>query len=134
MNMRVITFIGLITFIISCFLPCFSVRDSSFDYMGYTALFFGWAGVFINSELTVYYISWYANILFLISLFIKRKCIGIILLTGSLILGCLFHGCPYIVINEAGKHSDIVSLQIGYYIWILSFFILLIGSILRYKE
>ena len=80
MNMRVITFIGLITFIISCFLPCFSVRDSSFDYMGYTALFFGWAGVFINSELTVYYISWYANI--------------------------------------------------GYYIWILSFFILLIGRIL----
>ena len=46
--MRVITFIGLITFIISCFLPCFSVRDSSFDYMGYTALFFGWAGVFIR--------------------------------------------------------------------------------------
>ena len=82
MNMRVITFIGLITFIISCFLPCFSVRDSSFDYMGYTALFFGWAGVFINSELTVYYIS----------------------------------------------------LQIGYYIWILSFFILLIERILRYKE
>jgi len=102
--------------------------------MGYTALFLGWAGVFINSELTVYYISWYANILFLISLFTKRKCIGIILLTGSLILGCLFHGCPYIVINEAGKHSDIVSLQIGYYIWILSFFILLIGRILRYKE
>ena len=31
--MRVITFIGLITFIISCFLPCFSVRDSSFDYI-----------------------------------------------------------------------------------------------------
>ena len=73
MNMRIITFIGLITFIISCFLPCFSVRDSSFDYMGYTALFLGWAGVFINSELTVYYISWYANILFLISLFIKEK-------------------------------------------------------------
>ena len=55
--MRIITFIGLITFIISCFLPCFSVRDSSFDYMGYTALFLGWAGVFINSKLTVYYIS-----------------------------------------------------------------------------
>jgi len=102
--------------------------------MGYTALFLGWAGVFISSELTVYYISWYANILFLMSLFIKRKRIGIILLIGSLILGCLFHGCPYIVINEAGEHSDIVSLQIGYYIWILSFFILLIGRILRYKE
>ena len=124
------SYISLLIFIISCFLPCFSVRDSPSDYMGYTAFLFGWIGVFTNSELTIHYISWYANILFMLSFFIKNRLIRIILSLGSLILSCLFYGCPYIVINEAGKQSNITTLKIGYYMWVISFLFLLLGKII----
>lgn len=95
-------------------------------------LLFGWAGIlFHEGFLKVYFLAWYSNITYVFAIRSlmkdKYKCF----LTWSSItfgLSLLFEFCHEIIIDEAG-HTQMITMAAGYYLWVVSFFVLFIGGI-----
>lgn len=131
-NLFILTSIFL--YIITCFLPCFYVEEKDNVYNGFFVLLLGWIGVFIHDDIKFYYISWYANMFYLISLLLRKHNISILFAGLALIFSFFFIGCPYIIVDEAGHTSSIVKMDIGYVLWIISMLLLLIGVFLHYVQ
>ncbi|KRD11734.1 hypothetical protein ASE21_08530 [Flavobacterium sp. Root901] len=102
------------------------VSSLEYFFMGSTALLGG--GLLEQ-------IIWMANplCLFVIIYFIKNNKNAVLL---SLIASCLaisFSFWEEILGAESGSMAEIVSLELGYYLWVLSILILTIGNIIYYK-
>ena len=126
--------ISIFLYIITCFLPCFHVEGKNNIYDGYFVLLLGWIGVFIHDDIMFYYLAWYANIFYFTSLLLHKHNISILFAGLALIFSFFFIGCPYIIVDEAGHISSIVKMDIGYIIWIISIFLLLIGVCPRFMQ
>ena len=127
--------LSLLCYLMACvFTPFYYANMPAGDYLfgSLYCLFFGWAGIlFHEGFLKIYFFAWYSNITYVFAIRSlikdKYKCF----LTWSSItfgLGLLFAFCPEVIIDEAG-HTQMITMATGYYLWITSFFVLLIGGI-----
>jgi len=80
-------------------------------------------------------ISWYANPFIFISWFtFKKNNISLIFSSLAFIIGISFLFFEEIIINEGGFYGKITGYETGFYLWNLSFIIMVIGNILRLKN
>ncbi len=87
----------------------------------------GIIGVFLDENL----IAWFANPLFLVSLFlifIKKNKLSLTTSSACLILAIHFLFVKEIVTNEAGHTSIVIEYKLGYYLWSFSFILLLLHN------
>ena len=98
---------------------------------GLFCIIFGWAGfLFHEGFLKIYFLSWFANFTYAIAIrhlirnqqkpFIYWSCC-------TIVLSFIFAFCPKIIADEAG-HFKSITMASGYYLWVISFLILLIGG------
>ncbi|WP_296406084.1 hypothetical protein [Psychrobacter sp.] len=95
----------------------------------YVSLVFGIFGIFIGGNETL---TWYANpLLFLAWLFllIRKPKLSLILSIVSTLVALSFLTFDEIVINEAGHQAPITKYALGYWLWIGSHTIMVIGNV-----
>ena len=138
----VIAILSSIIFHISCWCPAFEVIISPQNNVinGFSCLFVGGLGLFL-CEICPWNIIWLANPIYIISIFLfvlldskKGQNIALILCLCSITMGLSFSLCPSILIGESGLPDDVGTLYIGYYLWVFSFVVLLIGILLHRKR
>ncbi len=80
--------------------------------------------------------TWFANPVILLSLFIFRrnKKTALILSIISTTLILLFLIFDKVVDNEAGHYSKVTELKLGYWLWLFSSLIILMGSLIIIKR
>tara|TARA_R110000822_G_scaffold210836_2_gene346502 strand:+ start:470 stop:910 length:441 start_codon:yes stop_codon:yes gene_type:complete len=102
-------------------------------FSGFLDLIFGWFGVFM---LYIPTFPWLANPLLLVSwiLFRKKPKASFILSIVAFILMLSFLLVDKIITNEAGTKSKVVSYELGYWLWLFSSFIMLIGNSIHWKK
>ena len=137
-----IAILSSIIFYISCWCPAFEVIISPQNNVinGFSCLFVGGLGLFL-CEICLWNIIWLANPIYIISILLfvlldskKGQNIALILCLCSITMGLSFSLCPSILIGESGLPDDVGTLYIGYYLWVLSFVVLLIGILLHRKR
>lgn len=89
----------------------------------------------INNDIGATF-TWLANPIILFSLIIIRhnKRIALFLSTISSILILLFLVFNNVIDNEAGHYSKVTELKLGYWLWLFSSLIILIGSLIITKR
>ena len=142
---RIVTaIVSSVIFFISCWCPAFeviiysSLQNDVVD--GAVCLVWGWLGL-LFCDICRWNIIWLANPIYIISMFLfvlldskTGQNIALILCLCSITMGLSFSLCSSILISESGSPSDVGTLYIGYYLWILSFVVLLIGMLLYRKR
>ncbi|PQJ69249.1 hypothetical protein [Polaribacter butkevichii] len=102
-------------------------------FSGLLNLIFGWIGVF-KFHLPAF--PWIANLILLISwkTFYKNTNISFILsiLTFLTMLSFLF--VDEIIVNDGSTKSKVIFYGFGYWMWLVSSFIMLIGNLIIYKK
>lgn len=116
---------------ISLFLPVFHTADGGiFD--GFSVMIIGWMAITF-ANLGVGSIGWYANPLLLIVwaglALSKFRVAGFVALIVSIgiALCSLLLAHKTVEVNEGGGTSEIVSIGIGFYVWLSSFVICIFG-------
>lgn len=126
---------SIIVFIISLFQPAFFIdREDSDAYSNSLFLLaLGWMS-FLGGRF-VPFIIWLANPIYIISIFLISKSFkfGIITSLWSIFLAIIFANLNSILTSESGSDSKITYLGLGYYLWISSFVILFISSVINLK-
>lgn len=120
--------IGL--FLVSLSQKTYCVDFECGDYgAGLHCLFMGALGVFFGGA----FLSWLANPLLFISWLSFKNKIKTSMISSLLALsiGLYFLSFDEIMVNEAGQYKTITDYKLGYWLWILSMVILLIGNIFR---
>lgn len=127
--------LSIIVFIISLFQPAFFIdRKDSDAYSDSLFLFaLGWMSFFGGGFIP--FIIWLANPIYLISIFLINKSLksGISMSLISILLALIFANLNSILTSESGSTSKITELGLGFYLWISSFVILFISSIINLK-
>ena len=128
--------LSIIVFIISLFQPAFFIdREDSDAYSNSLFLLaLGWMS-FLGGGF-VPFIIWLANPIYVISIFLINKSIkfGIITSLVSILLALIFSNLNSILTSESGSKSKITELGLGFYLWISSFVILFVSSIVSLKS
>ena len=128
--------LSIIVFIISLFQPAFFIdREDSDAYSNSLFLLaLGWMS-FLGGGF-VPFIIWLANPIYVISIFLINKSIkfGIITSLVSILLALIFSNLNSILTSESGTTSKITELGLGFYLWISSFVILFVSSIVSLKS
>lgn len=100
----------------------------------------GWSYFFMGSIViigggTFEWLIWLANpiSLYAIILLLKNKKSTIKFSLTAFLIALSFTTWQKILISESGKNGKIISLELGYYLWLSSIFLLLIGSIYHLK-
>jgi energy-coupling factor transporter transmembrane protein EcfT len=126
-------FASIMLFVISLFCPTYCTTSSCDGAAGgFVDLIAGWLGALFGGGV---YLAWLANPFFLIAIFTNKNSPGvsIVLSIFALIAGLSFLRGGEILLNEAGHTAYITGYQIGYWLWIASFFLMLVASILSIK-
>lgn len=131
-------YINLIFTIISIMLWLISMSQKAYcvdgncgePWSGLICLLFGFLSLFFYSYAAV---SWFLNPLMIISYFIPLKNINtkLLLALASVLFGLSFLLFDEIVKNEAGHFGKITGYEIGYWLWVASAIINLIGIIIN---
>lgn len=138
----IVVTLSLLCYLTACVLSPYNyyenTEDAPYNYGGgLFCLLFGWAGMlFHEGLLKMYFLAWYSNITYLVAIicFIKNKCKkSLIWSVPTLVLALIFAFCPEIITDEAG-HTHSITMAEGYYLWIVSFFVLFIGVIIYHKS
>lgn len=142
-------YISIIIFVVACFFPAFyelGVIDTDVTVRPFPGWMCLTSGIFVPIALFGFYdpdinwiLVWNANLLFLISIALyfafKKIRWQLIAIIGTTLIGLLFLfvDCPLYGygIND-DKCRTIVELGVGYYLWLLSFFSMLLGICIRY--
>ncbi len=124
--------ISIIVFIIACSQKIYCTNDNCGEYWsGFAVLISGIFGIFIGGAC----ITWLANPLILISWLTFRKTkISLVASILAFILGVSFLFFDEIIINEAGHYGKITDYELGFYLWNLSFLIMIIGNVINLKK
>ena len=103
------------------------------DNYGFLSLIIGWMGVFM---LHIPAFPWLANPILLASwiLFRKKPKISYTLCIIAFILMLSFLLVDEIISNEAGTTSKVVFYGLGYWLWLLSSFIMIVANIILKKR
>ena len=132
MNIKEKTLIILsaLFFIIAMTQECFCVLPKP-CVMGYMNFFFGWFGVLAADPASF---VWIANpLLFASWVKIKKSTrIAFILSIISLTIMVSFLFAGEIIVSESGSLQKIISIKIGYWLWVFSAFTMVIGNTVLY--
>ena len=97
---------------------------------GWWSLLWGWMAVFAGGEYGFYFLAWYANVTYVLSVicffknrYVRFNCLAML----TVALGGLFSFCPKIIVDEAMNMKSFVLAE-GYYLWIASFAVLWAGG------
>ena len=131
-----------ILFIFSLILYIFSLTQESYyvdkiDYSSWSnslvLLLIGWIGLIMGGGAAI---SWLANPFIFLSwiFFFKNIRFSIFFSTISFIFALSFLCFDNVITSEAPTFSKITKYKIGYWIWLTSIFIFLIGSIFIYNK
>ncbi len=94
---------------------------------GFLAFATGWLGVLVGGA----YVCWLANPFLIVSwFFLKRRAlVALILSSIALSIGVSFLSFDEIMINEAGHYGAIEGYALGYWLWLASQVLVVIGSL-----
>jgi len=131
-NPNIFILVSILTFIIACSQKIYCTNGNCGEYWsGLVALISGIFGIFISGAC----ITWLANPLILISwLTFKKTKISLVISIIALLFGLSFLFFDKIIINEAGHYGKITGYKIGFYLWNLSFIIMIIRNIISLKN
>lgn len=125
--------LSILFLLISLFLPVFFTADGG-QFDGFGVLLIGWMAIlYLSNGLGA--IGWYANPLLVIAwlclVIAKFRKGGLVVLIVSIgiALCSVLMVHKKVLVNEGGGTSEIVSTGIGFYIWLASFLICIIGYI-----
>jgi hypothetical protein len=121
-----VIFSSISFFIIAMTQECFCVLPKP-CVMGYMSFLFGWLGVLAADPASF---VWIANpLLFASWVKIKKSTrMTFILSVLSLIIMVSFLFAGEIIVSESGSLQKIISIKLGYWLWVLSAFIMVIGN------
>lgn len=141
-----IIIVSLLLFALACYFPAFIVGDETQQkpYEGWFSLILGWLGILLHADMgwstRLFHVAWFANISYLTSIILllalknlkNKEYLFYYSISTTLLLGLLplLVENPEILINEAGWTRPIEHMSIGYYLWIGSFMVLLIGKVI----
>lgn len=127
---KIFLFISIGLYIISLTQKSYCSSFESCDNLGFLSLIFGWFGVFM---LHVPAFPWLANPMLLISwlTFNKKSKTSFMLSIGAFTLMISFLLVDEIISNEAGTKSKVVFYGLGYWLWLLSSFIMVLGHLIK---
>lgn len=138
----VIAILSSVIFYISCWYPAFEVIMTPHNGVieGVLCLVMGFLGVLVSTE-SPWNLIWLANPIYVLSMLLfllldskKGQNVALILCLCSVTMGLSFSLCSSLMVDESGSPSNIGNLYIGYYLWGLSFVVLLIGILLYRKR
>jgi hypothetical protein len=125
--------LSILFLIISLFLPVFNTADGGF-FDGFSVMIIGWMAITF-ANLGVGSFGWYANPLLLIvwaGLALSKFRVGglfALIVSIGIALCSLLMVHKTIEVNEGGGTSEIVSIGMGFYVWLASFVICIFGYI-----
>lgn len=130
---------SLILFLACLFFTAYNLSNND-SFNGFTALLMGWAGFLMlgnNIGSEIGFLGWYANLLFFpiwlgLALSIRFRMaafIGFVLTLIGIGLAACSVLVKTLVTNEAGGTTSVTSMGAGFYIWLVSFAVCLIGYI-----
>ena len=132
-----------VIFYVSCWCPAFEVRHCTppNDVIeGVLCLIMGFLGILVGTE-DPWNLVWLANPIYVLSMLLfvlldskKGQNIALILCLCSITMGLSFSLSSSLILDESGSPSSVGKLYIGYYLWVLSFVVLLIGMLLYRKR
>ena len=130
---KIFLFLSIGVFIISLTQKSYCSSYGLCNNYGFLSLFFGWIGVFM---LHIPAFTWLANPLLLGSwvFFRKNSKTSFILSIIAFSLMLSFLLVDEIISNEAGTKSKVVFYGLGYWLWLFSSFIMLIGNFINWKK
>lgn len=140
---KILVAISLLLFALACYNPAFITEGSeNEEASGLFSLLFGWIGLLFHMSMglasVLFYMSWFANISYICSIFffLKNNRDSFYLTSVStLVLGIfpllvLLVGSPEMLVNESGGDTVYIECMcVGYYLWISSFVVLLLGGV-----
>ena len=131
-NPNILILISILIFIVACSQKIYCTNDNCGEYWsGLAVLISGIFGVFIGGAC----ITWFANPLILISwLTYKKTKFSLVMSILALAFGMSFLFFDKIIIDEAGHYGKITGYEIGYYLWNISFIIMITRNIINLKN
>lgn len=124
--------ISLLTFFSSIFFPSFYIDRKDYDAYasGWYNLLLGWMGIVIGDYVSL---IWLANPIYFFALlfYLNGNRFSILLSLIATLLAYSFSQLTEIVTSESGEMSKITSFELGYKLWVTSFAILFIGTIVE---
>ena len=133
-NKKNILLLSIGIYIISLTQKSYCTSGGTCEYFsGLLNLIFGWIGVF---KLHLPAFPWIANLILLLSwkTFYKNTKISFILSILAFLIMLSFLFVDEIIINDGSTKSTVVFYGLGYWMWLLSSFIMLIGNLIIYKK
>ncbi len=131
-SIKIILIISIILFIISLTQKTYCL-DANCGYIGFSDLLFGWLGVLYEKEGSY---AWLANPFLLLTwIFIfKNPKIALVLSIIAFSFAFSFYFQKEMVKNEAGIIGKITHYKMGYWLWISSILIIILGNIVSIYE
>lgn len=131
---KMILFLSVGIYIISLTQKSYCTIGGSCEYFsGLLNLIFGWFGVF---KLHFSAFPWLANPLLFLSWFLfnqePKKSLVLNVIVFVLMLSFLF--VNKIIVNDGSTYSIVNFYGLGYWLWVLSSFIMLIGNFIHWKN
>jgi uncharacterized membrane protein len=121
---KTILFSSIVIFIISLTQECFCTFEGCADSI--IVLVFGFFGILSGGV----GLSWFANPLIIASwILIKNNKISTILSIIAFVLSFSFLFFKEIMTDESGNLREILGYKLGYWLWLLSIFITLLGNL-----
>ena len=131
---KIFLILSIVVFIISLTQKSYCTVGGNCEYFsGLLNLIFGWIGVF---KLHFPAFTWLANPLLFVSwlLYKKKQKASLILSGTSLILMVSFLFVDQIIVNDGSTTSIVNFYGLGYWLWLFSSFIMLIGNSINWKK
>lgn len=129
-NKKIFLFISIGVYVISLTQKSYCTSGGNCEYFsGFLNLIFGWFGVFM---LHIPAFPWLANPILLVSwiTFKKKPKLSFILCIIALVLMLSFLFVNEIIVNDGSTTSKVNFYGLGYWLWVLSSFIMLVGNLI----
>jgi hypothetical protein len=132
-KLKIFLYLSIGFYIFSLTQKSFCTPGSCGYFSGLLNLIFGWIGVLMLHGPAM---TWLANPILLMSwlLFNKKPKVSFILSSTAFVLMLSFLLFDEIIDNEGGTKGKIISYQFGYWLWILSSLIMILGSLLKRRN
>lgn len=133
-NKKIFIFLSIGLYLISLAQKSYCTSGGNCEYFsGFFNLIFGWVGVFMF-HLPAF--TWLANPILFASwiLFKKKPKKSFILSIIAFVLMLSFLFVDEIVVNDGSTTSKVIFYGLGYWLWVLSSFIILVGNLILKKR
>lgn len=126
--------LSLACFVSALFFPAFYIdRQGNPEAWADSVLLLFMGVIFPLGGAFVPFLFWLANPIYIIAIIftMRKNSKGLYLSCTSLILAVIFSQMDTIMTSESGHSSKIISLELGFKLWLISFVILTAGNFLR---